>query len=62
MEPQSLNLRDVICIIAMEQLQKAAFKRKLANIDKIENSFDNTVYALVTPVRTSVTAIRYKKD
>ena len=62
MEPQSLNLRDVIWIIAMEQLQKAAFKRKLADIDKIENSFDNTVYALVTPGRTSVTAIRYKKD
>ena len=62
MEPQSLNLRDVIWIKAEEQLQKAAFKRKLADIDKIENSFDNTVYALVTPVRTSVTAIRYKKD
>ena len=62
MEPQSLNLRATIWIKAEEQLQKAAFKRKLANIDKIENSFDNTVYALVTPIRTSVTARRYKKD
>ena len=62
MKPQSLNLRDTIWVEAMEQLQKAAFKKKLANIDKIENFFDNTVYALVTPVRTSVTARRYKKD
>lgn len=62
MEPQLLNFRDTIWVKAIEQLQKAAFKKKLANIDKIENSFDNTVYALVTPIRTSVTARQYKKD
>lgn len=62
MTPQSLKLRDTLWIRAEEKVQKNTSRRKLNNVDKVEEYFDKSVYALVTTVRNSASEERYKKD
>ena len=62
MTPLSLNLRDTIWLRAGEKVHRATSRRKPINVDKIEEYFDKSVYALVTTVRNSSTVGRYKKD
>lgn len=62
MEPQSLNLRDTLWLRADDKVHRATSRRKLINVDKIEEYFDKSVYAQVTTVRNSTTVGRYKKD
>lgn len=62
MTPQLLNFRDTIWLQAEEKVHRATFRRKLIDMDKIEDYFDKTVYAQITSVRNSITVGRYKKD
>ncbi len=62
MTPQSLKLRDTIWLQADQKVHRATSRRKLIDVDKIEEYFDKSVYAQVTTVRNSITVGRYKKD